>query len=122
MWKQALRFFPGGIAIVEPRKVISRASVASYRVYPHQLGLAQLIGSGAIERTQEGALRIVKPIAHLPPEMGGGHSAGLIVAKGIPMPPGDPVHSCLFSEDTGKGNASSCDYLLPSRLRPANRR
>ncbi len=69
------------------------------------MGLSQLIGSGHVERTASGAFRIVKPITHMPPSMGGAHSVKLIVAKGVPVPPGSPGHSCVILEETGVATA-----------------
>ena len=64
------------------------------------MGLAQLLGAGAIVRVGTGnAFKIVRPIPHLPPSMGGAHSVTLILAAGVKLPPGDPVHSCIISEE-----------------------
>ncbi len=102
MWAEATRYWPGGLAIVDPKNVIAKQRVMRYEVLPSQMGLSQLIGSGAVERLANSKFRIVRPIAHLPPSMGGAHSVVLVLADGVPMPPGDPVHSCILSEKTGK--------------------
>jgi hypothetical protein len=102
MWDEARRFWPGGLVQVDPRQVVARARVEPYKVLPSQMGLAQLIGAGAIQRLPNGRFRIVKPIAHFPPRMGGAHSVTLIVAKGVPMPAGSPLHSCVIAEDGGR--------------------
>ena len=101
MWREAIRFWPGGLVQVDPKKVVAQSPVATYEVLPSQMGLSQLIGAGAIEYYNGRSLRVVKPIAHLPPSMGGAHSATLVLAKGVPLPPGDPVHACIISEETG---------------------
>lgn len=108
MWTEAVRYWPGGLVSVDPRRVVARARVEPYEVLPSQMGLAQLIGSGAIQRAPERKLRIVRPIAHMPPSMGGAHSVTLVVAKGVPMPPGDPVHSCIISEEDGTSHGAAC--------------
>jgi Ca2+-binding EF-hand superfamily protein len=101
MWREASRFWPGGLAKVDPRSIVAKARVAPYAVLPSQMGLSQLIGSGAIQPTGSG-YRIVRPIPQMPPSMGGAHSVRLELANGVPMPPGDPVHSCVISLATGK--------------------
>lgn len=113
-WRDAIRFWPGGLVPVDPRQVVATARVEPYKVLPSQMGLSQLIGAGAIERAA-GAFRIVRPIARMPPGMGGAHSVRLIVAKGVPVPPGDPVHSCVIVEETGTptGSSLTCGVLRP---------
>lgn len=108
MWSEATRFWPGGLVAVNPRSVVAKGSVEPYKVLPSQMGLSQLLGSGAIERTSSGEFRIVRPIAHMPPSMGGAHSVTLIVAKGVPVPPGDPVHSCIVTENSGQSRGAAC--------------
>ena len=106
MWSDAVRFWPGGLVVIDPRLVVAEASVERYQVLPSQMGLAQLIGSGAIQRLPNGQFLIVRPITHMPPSMGGSHSVTLQLAPGIPMPPGDPVHSCIrMADGTSKGVA-----------------
>ncbi len=104
MWSDAALFWNGGLVTVDPRQVVAAASVERYRVLPSQMGLAQLIGAGAIRRLPNGRLLIVRAIAHMPPGMGGSHSVTLQIAPGVPLPPGDPVHSCVILADgTSKG-------------------
>jgi hypothetical protein len=108
MWREAVRFWPGGLVAVDPRTVVAKGPVQAYKVLPSQMGLSQLLGSGAVERTSTGAFRIVRPIAHMPPSMGGAHSVTLIVASGVPVPPGDPVHSCVITESSGQSRGVAC--------------
>jgi Ca2+-binding EF-hand superfamily protein len=107
-WKSAIRFWPGGVIQVDHRKVIAKASVEPYKVLPSQMGLAQLIGSGAIERVSRDTFRVVRPIPHMPPSMGGAHSVTLRFAKGVPLPPGDPGHSCIITEADGVSRGARC--------------
>lgn len=107
MWSDAVRFWPGGLVTVDARLVVATAGVERYRVLPSQMGLAQLIGSGAIQRLPNGRFLIVRPIAHMPPSMGGSHSVTLQLAPGVPVPPGDPVHSCVIMAD-GTADGVSC--------------
>lgn len=92
--------------MVNPRQVVADTRVDPYKVLPCQMGLSQLIGAGAIELTASRAFHIVKPIAHMPPSMGGAHSVKLIVAKGVPVPPGSPVHSCVVLEEESAATSS----------------
>jgi hypothetical protein len=98
MWQEAARYWPSGVVTVDPRQVVASTRVEPYKVLPSQMGLAQLIGAGAIERTPDGKFRIVRPIAHMPPSMGGAHSVSIVLADGVPMPVGSPGHSCVLSE------------------------
>lgn len=110
MWQAAIRFWPGGLVTVKPGNVVSDAKVEAYKVLPSQMGLSQLIGQGAVEKTGSRTFRIVRPIPHLPPSMGGAHSVTFNLASDVPMPPGNPVHSCIRSEKTGQvvGNETIC--------------
>jgi Ca2+-binding EF-hand superfamily protein len=109
MWREAARYWPAGLVAVDPRQVVAGLKVEPYQVLPSQMGLAQLIGAGAMERTSDGKFRLVRPIAHMPPSMGGAHSVSIVLGNGVPMPPGDPVHSCVMPEANWK------------RLRPGER-
>jgi hypothetical protein len=62
------------------------------------MGIAQLIGAGAIEPLGGDEYRLMRAIPHLPPGMAGGHSVTLILAEGVPRPPGDSGHSCIIDE------------------------
>lgn len=102
MWRDAIRYWPGGVVEVDPRALVTPAGVERYSVLPSQMGLAQLLGAGAIQREPNSrALRVVKPIPHMPPGMGGAHSEELIFSAGVPVPPGDPVHTCIVREGAG---------------------
>jgi Ca2+-binding EF-hand superfamily protein len=111
MWRDTLRFWRWGVVETDPRQVVGPAGAETYRVMPHQAGLAQLLASGALERTPDsGLFRIVRPIPHIPSMLGGSHSVRFVLARGVPVPPGDLVHSCMLVEETGEmlGNPSIC--------------
>jgi len=108
-WREASRYWPGGLVKVDPRQVVAQTSVAPYAVLPSQMGLAQLVGSGALQQVNSSTFRVVRPIAHMPPGMGGAHSVTLLFAKGVPLPPGNPVHSCIVMEGTGETVGATCD-------------
>jgi hypothetical protein len=100
VWQEATRFWPGGLVSVDARDVVAPLKVEPYAVLPSQMGLAQLVGTGALERESDEVFRVVRPIAHLPARMTGAHGTHLVLAKGVPLPPGDPGHSCITREDT----------------------
>jgi hypothetical protein len=107
-WSEAARYWPGGIAMVPPKLIVSPATARSYQVLPSQAGIAQLLGSGAMVNSG-GGLRIVKAIPHLPSGMGGAHRADISLASGLPIPDGDLVHACLKIEDNGE-QRGVCDF------------
>ena len=101
VWREALRFSPRGFVRFDPSDVVSMKPAKTYPVLPQQIGLAQLVSSGHLER--EGSyFRIVRPIAHFPAGLNGSHSVIFVLAKGVPMPAGDPGHSCVLAEETGE--------------------
>lgn len=129
MWRESLRYAPGGVADLDADKVVSPLAVKAYEVLPQQAGLAQLLDEGALEAVgsqrvrQFGnltivgeanvngmeakaeyslprELRIVKKM-RFPAGLNGGHSVKFILGKGVPMPDGSPGHSQVISEETG---------------------
>jgi hypothetical protein len=114
-WREAVRYWPGGLQTVDPAKIVAQVRVAPYQVLPSQMGLAQLVGSGAATAEGGGVFRIIRPIKHMPPSMGGAHSAKLVFARGVPVPPGDPVHSCIVQEgNTAEVNAPCSARSVPT--------
>ncbi len=122
MWLEASQYWEAGLVNVDPAKIVARAPVDHYLVLPSQMGLSQLLGSGAVERGTGGWFRIVRPIPHLPPGMGGAHLAQFVLASGVPMPAGDPVHACIVLEDTQEQVGRTCSMLPhPAAIIPASR-
>lgn len=130
MWRESLRYAPGGVADLDASAVVSPLPVKAYDVLPQQAGLAQLLDEGALEavgsrrvrrfgsltivgeanvegqRADEefsmpGELKIVKKL-RFPAGLSGGHSVAFILGKGVPMPEGSPGHSRVVSEETGQ--------------------
>ena len=93
---------------MNPRRVVAKAPVEKYQVYPGEVGLSQLIGEGALIKVEPDRYRIVRPIPQLPSHMSGGRSVTLIVAQGVPVPPGDPGYTCIISEETGRPISQNC--------------
>ncbi|WP_417769191.1 hypothetical protein [Stappia sp.] len=99
---QFKRFYPGGVRQIDPKAVVSPVEVAAYEVLPSFAGLLQLTREGRVEVTSDGYYRIVKPIPRFPAGLSGAFSVKWILSKGMAIPPGDPSHSPVFSEETGE--------------------
>jgi len=104
------RRFEQPVVTVDPASVLSATPAAPYAVLPGRAGIAQLLGSGALEQLDEGAYRITKPIPHYPADLGGAQALNFLLGKGIPAPAGSAGHSCVISEDDGEviSNAMLC--------------
>lgn len=102
-WMYALATFysPGGVVDVSPTAIVPARAGESYDVLPQAFGLAQLVGSGALE-DRDGYLYIARPIPRFPAGLYGAHSVSFVLGRGVPMPAGDPGHSCIVSEETGE--------------------
>jgi hypothetical protein len=105
-----VRFNPGGVAHLDPTRVVSDGQVVAYPVLPQEAGLLQLVDNGALQRAGR-AFRIVKPIERFPPGLTARRKVQFTLAKGIPMPKGNPGHSSVTSEETG-------EMLVDSGTRP----
>lgn len=130
VWREARRYFPGGVADLDQNSVAALFRVKPYDVLPSEAGIAQLIERGALEpgnfqrarvfgnftvvgdvtvtgmkQTDEYLMpmsfKIVRKI-RLPTGLGGAHSVKFVLAKGVEMPDGDPGHSTIVSEETGE--------------------
>lgn len=118
VWRDMERFYPAGLASIDPAAVVSPLPVKRYEVLPQQAGLAQLVEEGALKvvgtarslRVQGGVTtQVESPNAFLivrrmrfPVGLTGAHSVKFILARGLEMPEGDPGHSCVISEDDGR--------------------
>lgn len=102
VWHDGSRFYPAGLLRVNLNEIVSQAEPRPYDILPSTLGIAQLIGLGAIEKMTDGAFKIVKPITHYPPALTGAHAVTFVLAAGVTKPGGDPGHSCVFSEESGE--------------------
>lgn len=110
LWQEHLRFSPGGVVDIDAETVISARAAEPYDVLPQQAGLVQLVQSGSIRVLSDGVFHIVKPIKRFPARLTGAHSVKFMLGKGVPMPSGDPGHSCVISEEDGSEllNARIC--------------
>lgn len=103
------RFHPGGLSRVDPAAVVAAGPVAAYEVLPQEAGLGQLLQEGALVPVEGGvgrrrgqAFLIRRPIAHFPAGLTGAHGVTFVLGKGVPMPEGDPGHSLVLDEETGR--------------------
>jgi hypothetical protein len=103
VYAEALWFRPGGIVDIDPESVAPPGAEA-YEVLPQWFGLAQLTATGALERRGSfffGSFYIAHPIARFPAGLYGAHAVTFILGAGVPLPAGDPGHSCVISEESG---------------------
>jgi len=101
-----LWFSPGGIVTIESSQVVSTQPAEPYVVLPQGFGLAQLVATGGLEVRDlslfSPTFRIARPIPRFPAGLYGAQAVSFILGRGVPMPAGDPGHSCVISEDTGQ--------------------
>lgn len=108
MWKRAVQNWEAGVANVNPRDIIAVASIEPHGILPGKMGVAQLIGSGALVREGLDRYRLVRAIPQFPTNMDGGQPITIILAKGVSVPSGDPKYTCLISEETGEALTRYC--------------
>jgi Ca2+-binding EF-hand superfamily protein len=96
-----LGYNPGGIVRIDPATVTSPLPVATYDLMPDQAGLVQLMLDGSLTLDDKGRFLIHKPM-QFPTGLAGAHSEVFVLLKDVPMPTGNPGHSEVISEETGK--------------------
>ncbi len=107
---EAMRFYPGGVVEIDAGTVVASGKAARYEVLPSQVGLLQLVRSGALSRNLKGDFLIRQKI-RFPAGLYGAHSVRFLLLSGVPAPEGDSGHSCTYSEETGQpipGGSISC--------------
>lgn len=118
LWREMLRFNPGGLVRIEPGAVVSALPVKPFKVLPQQAGLAQLLDDGALKpqgkhnlieveelkkayeqkdyvpqyTTTPAAFVIQRKITY-PAGLYGAHKATFILPPGVPEPEGTAGHS-----------------------------
>jgi hypothetical protein len=98
VWPSALRFYPAGLAQVDPAQVVGGRAEA-YQVLPGRMGLAQLTASGALQQLDGNEFRVVGPLRRYPGGLTGSESTRLRLAPGVRAPAGAPGHSCVIAAD-----------------------
>lgn len=109
---ELLRFHPEGVQEIDPRTVVANAPVERYVVLPEEAGLSQLEQEGAITRTGSREFLVRKKI-RFPAGLNGAHLVMFRIQEGVPVPQGDPGHSCVTLEETGMAlyNGASCHLI-----------
>jgi multidrug efflux pump subunit AcrA (membrane-fusion protein) len=95
------RFSPGGVVTIDPARVVAPLPVEKYEVLPEEAGLVQLVREGKIVQNRSGEYLIKKKI-RFPADLYGAHLVKFLLLRGVPQPDGDPGHSDVISEQTGK--------------------
>jgi Ca2+-binding EF-hand superfamily protein len=101
------RFFPGGVAEIDPKAVVGSAPAEPYETLPSQAGLVQLLATGALTENRAGEYIVRKKI-RFPSGLGGAHAVTFLIMKGTPYPEGDPGHSCVIVEESGESKGAIC--------------
>jgi hypothetical protein len=115
IYSRGIRFTPGGVVDIDPAAVVPTGLAQAYDVLPAEMGLAQLVASGALVATSEGGFPdhylIAEPIPRFPAGLYGSEAVWFVLGGGVPLPAGNPGHSCVVSEETGLPivNAQFCD-------------
>ena len=91
----------GTVVAIDPTDVVGSQTPMRYETLPGGYGLRQLIDSGALVSIKTGEFRVTRKI-RFPAHLYGAELAKFWLAKGVPVPDGDPGHSCVMSEETGK--------------------
>lgn len=121
-WKSLERFNEGGIAKLNPGRVIANKAAKSYSVLPQQAGLVQLISEGKLKMVNGGGgnetYLLLEPINRWPAGLAGAHSVDFIVPRHIPAPEGNIGHSSAYFEATGTcpGHSDLCRRIAAGRF------
>lgn len=98
-WAAAMLEAPGGLVDVDPAQ-LQGATGRPYAVMPQTFGIAQLLGSGALEHIgPDSEFRLVRPIPHWPAGQWGW--SRIFIVRGVPTPEGSIGAGCVLSGDTG---------------------
>jgi hypothetical protein len=98
--------YPAGVVEIDPASVISSRPAEFYAILPGLFGLLQLVKSGVLQPNKSGELLIKKKM-RFPGGLYGADSAKFLLLRGVPEPEGNPGHSCVYSEETGKFNGGA---------------
>src|ERR1051326_7344533 len=89
------------------REVRAQARDAAILRASHDL--LQLLEEGKLEPGRNGELVVRAPMRY-PADLFGASSMRFLVPRGVPVPEGDPGHSCVMSEETGRAiSKTSCE-------------
>lgn len=115
VWREFLEHSPGGLVRFDPAKLDASRPAHRHAVLPEAAGLAQLIEEGFLEPVvghlggggMPHDFRIVGKMT-FPEGLHGAHSVRFILKRGVPMPDGDPGHSCVVPEDPSVPTRGHC--------------
>src|ERR1051326_7344532 len=103
------RNHPAGVVRIERERVVAGLPAQDYEVLPGEAGLLQLLEEGKLEPGRNGELVVRAPMRY-PADLFGASSMRFLVPRGVPVPEGDPGHSCVMSEETGRAiSKTSCE-------------
>lgn len=104
---ELFRFSPAGLIEIDSKSVVSSVPAEPYEVYPQQAGLVQLLENGTLTQNKSGEF-IVQKKTRFPAGLAGAHSVKFVVPRGIPVPEGDPSHSCVVAEERTPAGNDNC--------------
>jgi len=113
-FRELQRFSPSGVKEFRVENVACASKPEYYEVLPQQAGLMQLLQSGALtilSNTQGGSglnYRIQSPM-RFPSGLFGSLSVKFFLPKDVPMPKGNPGHSCVFVEQDASYSGATCN-------------
>ncbi|MCB1680444.1 MAG: hypothetical protein H6858_05370 [Rhodospirillales bacterium] len=107
LWSIFLKFNKAGLAEIDPSTVVSDMPAERYEVWPQMAGIAKLVHEGALVKISNREFLVTKNIPRFPAGLTGSHSVKFVIAEGVKLPKGDPGHSCVIMEETGKPVGSS---------------
>lgn len=96
------RFSPGGIADIDPEKVVVAAGKAErYRVLPQEAGLVQLLQDGSLKSATarmagQGNYIVLKEFPRFPAGLNGAHLVSFEFSPEMKLPEGSPGHSSVI--------------------------
>jgi hypothetical protein len=101
MLSELFTYDPGGVVRIDPAAVISALPAATYEVLPEHAGIIQLLLDGSMEMRGRNEF-VIRKAMRFPAGLGGVLTPKFVIARGVPVPTGDPVHSVVISEETGE--------------------
>jgi hypothetical protein len=98
--------YPAGIVEIDPATITAGAPAEFYNILPGKYGLLQLVKSGVLQPNRSGEL-LIKQKMRFPAGLYGADAAKFLLLRGVPEPDGNPGHSCIYYEETGKFNGGA---------------
>lgn len=92
---------PRTVVHIDPATVVASQPAKAFDVLPGNAGLSQLLQEGALVKMGDREYRVTRKI-RFPAGLYGAQLAKFWIPKGVPVPDGDPGHSCVMSEATRK--------------------